>query len=162
VELNLRGCGLGPMDAQLIALLIPANTSVTSVNVLLNQLDVESADLLLRAKAEKPNLRTLCGLTHKETQLNFTNQGLGPGDAMLLAAEISIMASLTKILVGYNQLGAEGATTLCNALRESKVTKVQELDLTGNNIGPEGAKAVAAMAAVVASVTSVWTPAHQP
>ena len=62
-------------------------------------------------------------------------------------------ASLTKILVGYSQLGDEGATTLCNALRESTVTKVQELSLEGSQIGPEGAKAVAAMAAVVASMT---------
>ena len=54
-------------------------------------------------------------------------------------------------MVGYNQLGDEGATTICNALRESTVTKVQELSLKGNKIGPEGAKAVAAMAAVVGS-----------
>ena len=46
----------------------------------------------------------------------------------------------------------------CDALRESKVTNVQELDLSYNEIGPEGAKAVAAMAAVVASLTrlDVW------
>ena len=33
------------------------------------------------------------------------------------------------------------------------MTKVRELDLSMNDIGPEGAKAVAAMAAVVASQT---------
>ena len=33
------------------------------------------------------------------------------------------------------------------------MTRVQELGLQRNNIGPKGAKAVAAMAAVVASVT---------
>ena len=61
--------------------------------------------------------------------------------------------SLTKISVNDNRLGDEAATVLCDALRESTVTKVQELDLSNNNIGPEGAKAVAAMAAVVASMT---------
>ena len=41
--------------------------------------------VLLKVKAEKPNhLWTLCGLTHEETELNFFNSGLGPGDAMLL------------------------------------------------------------------------------
>jgi hypothetical protein len=60
-------------------------------------------------------------------------------------------------LVQGNRLGHEGATILCNALRESKVTKVRELDLSMNDIGPEGAKAVAAMAAVVASLTSLST-----
>ena len=61
--------------------------------------------------------------------------------------------SLTKISVNDNRLGDEAATVLCDVLRESTVTKVQELDLSHNNIGPEGAKAVAAMAAVVASLT---------
>ena len=86
------------------------------MNVLLNQLDVESADLLLKVKAEKPNLRTLCGLTHKETQLNFINQGLGPGDAMLLAAEILVMASMTRLDVRVNSLGEEGKAALRKAL----------------------------------------------
>ena len=72
--------------------------------------------------------------------------------------KILVIASVTKILVGWNKLGDAGATVLCDALRESKVTKVQELDLSSNNIGPVGAKAVAAMAAVVPSVTSVCTP----
>ena len=58
---------------------------------------------------------------------------------------------MTKILVSMNSLGDEGTIILCNALRESKMTNVQELDLSWNGIGPEGAKAVAAMAAVVAS-----------
>ena len=67
----------------------------------------------------------------------------------------AIITSVTKILVKRNRLGHEGATILCNALRKSKVTKVRELDLSMNDIGPEGAKAVAAMAAVVAPITSV-------
>ena len=58
-------------------------------------------------------------------------------------------------MVGGNDLGDAGATILCEALRESKVTKVQELDLSENDISLDGAKAVAAMAAVVASLTSV-------
>ena len=68
-----------------------------------------------------------------------------------------VITYVTKILVSFNQLGDGGATILCDALRESTVTKVQvqELDLRGNDIGPDGAKAVAAMAAVVASVTEV-------
>ena len=71
--------------------------SVTSVNVLSNQLDVDSADLLLKVKAEKPNLRTLCGLTHKETELDLSYRGLGAGDAKLLAPEISVIPSLTSV-----------------------------------------------------------------
>ena len=68
-------------------------------------------------------------------------------------AGLAANASLTKILVSRNKLGNEGAAVLCDALRESTVTKVQELDLSFNAIGPDGAKAVAAMAAVVGSLT---------
>ena len=70
-----------------------------------------------------------------------------------MADALCVIASVTKILVGGNELRDEGTIILCKALRESKVTKVQELDLSYNEIGPEGAKAVAAMAAVVASMT---------
>ena len=121
-----------PSGIQAIADALKVTASVTSVNVLSNQLDVDSADLLLKVKAEKPNLRTLCGLTHEETELDLSGQELGPGDAKLLAPEISVIASVTKILVRREQLGDEGATILCDALRESKVTNVQELDLSHN------------------------------
>ena len=69
-----------------------------------------------------------------------------------IANALKVTGSVTKILVSLNQLGDEGTTILCDALRESTVTKVQELDLSENDIGPDGAKAVAAMAAVVASL----------
>ena len=60
---------------------------------------------------------------------------------------------MTEILVGCNGLGDKGATILCDALRESTVTKVQELDLYYNGIGPDGAKAIAALCSVRASLT---------
>ena len=70
----------------------------------------------------------------------------------MVASAISVIPSVTKILVRSNRLGDKGTIVLCDALRESKVTRVQELDLSDNSIGAEGAKAVAAMAAVVASL----------
>ena len=66
-----------------------------------------------------------------------------------------VSTSLTKILVGGNKLGNEGASILCNALRESTVSKVQELDLNRNHIGPDGAKAIAALCAVTGSLTKI-------
>ena len=72
-----------------------------------------------------------------------------------MAPAIAVCASLTKILVGYNGLGDDGTAILCNALRESTVTKVEELDLSYNDIGPDGAKAIAALCAVCASLTKI-------
>ena len=91
--------------------------------------------------------------TEPVESLDLSQKGLGEASAIVIASLICDNGSVTKVLVSDNKLGDTGATILCDALRESKVTKVQELDLSRNEIGPEGAKAVAAMAAVVASLT---------
>ena len=80
------------------------------------------------------------------------------------------MGSVTKILVGENQLGEVGTKAICDALRAN--TTVKELDLSGStnriggqsNIGgPAGAKHVADMLGVNGSITSVrWTPGYEP
>ena len=68
------------------------------------------------------------------------------------SAVVQLTPSLTKILVGGNELGDEGTTILCDALRESTVSKVEELNLSNNEIGPNGAKAIAALCVVAASL----------
>ena len=72
-----------------------------------------------------------------------------------MLAPALVRSSLTKILVGENGLGDEGTTILCDALRESTVSKVEELNLNYNGIGPGGAKAIAALCAVRPSLTRV-------
>ena len=72
--------------------------------------------MLLKVKEEKPMLRTLCGLTHAETELSYFNQRLGPADAMLLAPEISVMASLTRVYVRDNRLGMQDKDVLRKAV----------------------------------------------
>ena len=59
--------------------------------------DKEAAQMLLQIKAKKPNLHTLCGLTHNETQLDYSYEGFGAADAMLLAPEIAVMGGLTSL-----------------------------------------------------------------
>ena len=86
-------------------------------------------------------------------RLEYNN--FGPEGAKALAPGLAATASLTKILVGGNRLGNEGTIILCDALRESTVSKVEELNLYYNEIGPDGAKAIAALCAVRASLTEV-------
>ena len=57
--------------------------------------------------------------------------------------------------LGGNSLRDEGAIAVCNALKESKVSKLAYLDLEYNGIGADGAKAIAAYCAVSASLTSL-------
>ena len=91
----------------------------------------------------------LCGLD-SIGRGTYTAEGI-----TAIADALKVTASVTKILVRENRLRDEGTTILCDALRESTVSKVQELDLAHNGIGPDGAKAVAALCAVCASLTSV-------
>ena len=113
-ENNLTDSGRDMTGITAISEALKVTASMTSVNVLSNKLDVDSATILLKVKAEKPSLRTLCGLTHNETELNLRD--LGPGDAKLLAAEILGMASLTRLDVRYNySMGDEGKAVLRKA-----------------------------------------------
>ena len=96
-ELVLEINGITATGAASVAEYLAISASLTSVNLLSNQLDAESVTMLLKIKAEKSNLRTLCGLTHKETNINLFHKGLGSADAMLLASDIAVMAELTKI-----------------------------------------------------------------
>ena len=57
--------------------------------------------------------------------------------------------------LGGNNLKDEGVTIVCDALRNSKVSKLNELELWGNNITITGAKSVAAYLAVTASLTNL-------
>ena len=102
--------------------------SITSVNVLSNKLDMESANLLLKVKAEKPNLCTLCGLTHNETELDLKYNGLGPGDAKLLAAEILVMPSLTSVDLCGNIL---------TGVTETGYVKASKVQGSSFNVGDE-------------------------
>ena len=153
-ELDLSDNNIGRDGAKAIAALCSVTASVTKILVRRNKLGDQGATVLCDAlRASK--------VTNVQ-ELDLSYNGIGPEGAKAVAAMAAVVASVTKVLVSGNRLGDAGTTILCDALRESTVTKVQELDLGSNLIGPEGAKAVAAMAAVVASVTSVWTPAHQP
>jgi hypothetical protein len=54
----------------------------------------------------KENLTTLCGLSREETELDFSSQDLGAGDAVLIANDISDMGALTSLNLASNSIGA--------------------------------------------------------
>ena len=93
---------------------------------------------------------TLCGINPHIGEGTYTAEGI-----KAIADALKGNASVTKILVGANNLRDEGTIILCDALRVSTVSKVQELGLSSNGIGPDGAKAIADLCAVCASLTSV-------
>ena len=99
----------------------------------------------------------LCGVNWRDGTGTYTAEGI-----TAIAEALKVTASVTELNLYRNSIKDEGVTAICEALQSNKETKLASLDIGFNSIGPAGAKSVAAMAAVVASVTSVWTPAHQP
>ena len=138
---------LGPEGAKALAPGLAANASLTECKLCSNNLRVEGWTIIFNALRDSPS--------SKITTWDLYNEGLGPEIAKALAEYISVSASLTKILVGGNGLGDEGTTILCDALSESTVSKVEELNLYRNQIGPDGARAIAALCAVRPSLTVV-------
>ena len=140
-----------PEGPKAIADALLVSASLTKISLAANNLGDEGAKSI--CDAMKVN-KTVTELDLSGGLLSGSNIG-GAAGAKHVADMILVSASLTKILVGWNQFGDEGTIILCDALRESKVSKVQELGLQNNGIGPDGAKAVAAFCAVSASLTKI-------
>jgi hypothetical protein len=79
--------------------------ALTSLNLLANDIPVEQAHELVKIMQAKENLTTLCGLRRKETALDFRSQGLGPGDAVLIANDIKDRKGLTSLDISNNAIG---------------------------------------------------------
>ena len=95
--LDLSQKNYGPVSVAVIGACMGVNASLTAANLLGNKFDTDAASMLLKAKQENPKLTTLCGFKGDETSIDFSDKGLGPADAMLIAPEISVMASLTEV-----------------------------------------------------------------
>ena len=138
----------------------PLPVSLTECNVRDNNLDATSATLLTKVAREKSIM--LFGIKHGQVEADLSKQHLGLADAILIASDLSVTPSLIECNLCNNSLGVEGWTIIFNALRNSPTSKITTWDLSNESIGPEIAKPLAEYISVTTSVTSVWTPAHQP
>ena len=89
--------GIDSTIAKSLAGYAAVSASLTATNLLQNNFDADAALMLLKVKQEHPGLTTPCGFKGDETSINFSYHSLGPADAMLIAPEISVMASLTEV-----------------------------------------------------------------
>ena len=92
-----------------------------------------------------------------------------PEGPKAIADALRVCASITHIGVGGidlrdNSLGDEGWGAIFAGVCSSKASKIASIDASRMGIGTKGAKLIAEAlrASVNPSVTSVWTPAHQP
>jgi Ran GTPase-activating protein (RanGAP) involved in mRNA processing and transport len=139
--------GAKPLGAIAIASAIPDMGALLSANLLGNYISVEQAQELAKIMQAKENLTTLCGLSREETELDFSGQKLGAGDAVLIANDISNMRAISSVNVLFNDIGAEQAHALANILKEHATLKSlcgnkgneTQLDMSGKKIGADGA-----------------------
>ena len=75
------------------------------MNILKNEIPTQQADALVKIMRSKDSLASLCGLSGNETELDFSNQSLGAGDAVLIANDIRDNGALTLLNVSNNSLG---------------------------------------------------------
>ena len=151
---------LGTNEVEALAASLSGNVSLTECNVRDNNLDATSATLLTKVAREKSIM--LFGIKHGQVEADLSKQHLGLADAILIASDLSVTPSLIECNLCNNSLGVEGWTIIFNALRNSPTSKITTWDLSNESIGPEIAKPLAEYISVTTSVTSVWTPAHQP
>ena len=80
-------------------------------------MDVPAAEFLVAAVKDRDI--SLAGIKPDQATADLSHNGLGPGDAMLLASDLSkagVSASLTKVDVRANRLGEEGKAALRKAV----------------------------------------------
>ena len=96
---------------------IKNNGALTSINVLKNKIPVEQAQALVEIMRSKDLLTTLCGLSGKEIELDWSNQGLGAGDAVLIANDIKTHLALSSVNMLNNGIGVEQANVLVDIMK---------------------------------------------
>jgi Ran GTPase-activating protein (RanGAP) involved in mRNA processing and transport len=122
--LDLSYRHLAPGDAVLLTREIQAQKSLTSLNLLGNDFGTVQADALVQVmKCVTPRVRSMCGLSGKETVLDFEMKGLTDGCTLLLANEIESNWDVTDMNLLHNNFGKEGARVLLAVFEYSRVLR---------------------------------------
>ena len=95
------------------------STVLTECNVRGNSLDSESAHTLAKVATEKGVM--LFGIKHDQKEANFSDQRLGPVDAILIASDLRVTAVMTACTLIKNNLDIESAAMLAKIATEKRI-----------------------------------------
>jgi Ran GTPase-activating protein (RanGAP) involved in mRNA processing and transport len=104
-ELNVSSNYLEAVDAKVLADFISGNGTISSVNLLKNDIGVAQAEDLVSILKEHPTLKSLCGNKGNETALDMSGKMNGAADAIMLVAEIIDNGALIKLDISNNHIG---------------------------------------------------------
>ena len=74
------------------------------MNILGNRIGTDQANALIKIMEGKSTLKTLCGFSGNETELDLSKKGLTAGCALLVANEIVANGALTSLNISNSQL----------------------------------------------------------
>lgn len=129
-----------PSDTQALASALVGTAVLTECSLLKNNHDAESAHILAKIGTEKRIM--LSGMKRDQTEVDFSSHHLQTADAILISSDLRFMVALTSLNLEGNDIGADGAEALADALK-SGMAVLTHLNLSFNRIGVEGAKALA-------------------
>ena len=126
---------------------LKTNRTLTNIDMSINRIGDEGAKAL--AEALKSNTAL--------TSLNISrNYNIGVAGAKALAEALKLNTTLTTLNISENnKIGVEGAEALANALGKDGNKTLTTLDISGNNIGVEGAIAIAEALKVNTTLTTL-------
>jgi Ran GTPase-activating protein (RanGAP) involved in mRNA processing and transport len=120
VELDLSSNAICSGEA--IARALGHNRTLSRANMLYNRLDLSSAHKLaaaVRTYRARGREITLCGISSDARALSLPRRGMSSSDAILVAVEVEVASHLRFVDLSHNQIGPEGAAALGNALHAS-------------------------------------------
>jgi hypothetical protein len=85
-----------------------AKGGISSVNLLKNDIPMEQAKALASILKEHPTLKSVCGNSGEETELDMSGKEIGEVGAMMLAPEIAGNRALTSLNLSSNNIGEVG------------------------------------------------------
>ena len=133
-------------EAKALALALKSNSStITSVELSSNKIGDEGATALAQALKDSNS-------SIESVVLNFNK--IGPTGATALAQALKSNTTITSVLLFNNKIGDGEAEAFAQALKDSNIA-IERLDLTHNNIGNVGAKALAEGLKVNKTLTSL-------
>jgi hypothetical protein len=96
--------GAKPEGIIAIANAIPDMGAISSVNLLYNNIPMEQAKALASILEEHPTLKSLCGNSGEETELDMSGKGIGADGATMLAPEIAGNRVISTLNLMNNRL----------------------------------------------------------
>jgi hypothetical protein len=117
--------------------------AISSVNLLQNLIGIDQAKALASILKEHPTLKSLCGNSGEEKELDMSGKQIGAEGSIMLATEITGNGAILSANILLNDIGIDQAKDLVGILKEHPTLKSlcgnkgneTELDLRGKMRG---------------------------